>query len=325
MQAMLARICAAIALALTVVSGALAQDYPSRPIRLIVSFPPGGTADVVARAIQPRLAELLGQPIVIENKPGAGGNIAVDAVAKSPPDGYTIGLAAAGALTVNTSLMTNVPFDPLKDLTPITELAATPFILAAATNFAPRDVAQLIALAKEKPKAVSIAHGGNGTAMHLTAELFRHMANVPVELVPYRGSGPVTNDLMAGHIPLGITDMPSALQLIRDGKVRALAVSSKTRVDQMPDTPTLDELGLKGFDAVGWVGIVGPAGLSPQVTAKLNGAFVTALKEKAVRERIEAVGAVPTPMTSDEFRALMISETKKWGELIKAAGIKAGN
>jgi tripartite-type tricarboxylate transporter receptor subunit TctC len=326
MPGILRRVGLSFALALAVVSAAPAQDaYPSRPIHLIVTFPPGGSTDVMARVLQPRLAELLGQPIVVENKPGAGGNIGVEAVVKSAPDGYTIGLAAAGALTVNPSLMQNVPFDPLKDLTPITEIGESPFILAAANDFAPRDVKELIALAKDRPGAVSIGHGGNGTAMHLTAELFKHTAGVSMEMVPYRGSGPVTVDVMAGHIPLGITDMPSALALIRDGKLRALAVTSRTRVDQMPDTPTLAESGLPGFEAVGWFGIIGPAGMPPAVVARLNAAFVTALREPAVRERIVAVGAVPRPMSPEEFKAFMISETKKWSELIKTAGLKAAN
>lgn len=326
MQAQLARIGATIVLLTAVVSGAFAQGaYPSRPIRFIVSFPPGGSADVVARTVQPRLAELLGQPVVIENRPGAGGNIAVDAVVKSPPDGYTIGLAAAGALTVNASLMQNMPFDPLKDLTPITNLAATPFILAAATSFAPGDVGAVVALAKAKPNSISIGHGGNGTAMHLTAELFKQMAGIAVEMVPYRGSGPVTSDVLAGHVPLGITDMPSALALIRDGKVRALAVSSRARVDQLPDVPTFAQAGLPGFEAVGWFGIVAPAGLPPEIVAKLNAAFVTVLKEPAVRERIISLGAVPAPTTPQDFKAFIVSETRKWSELIKAAGIKPAN
>lgn len=326
MQAMLARIGAVIVLVLAVTSGAIAQGaYPSRPIRFIVSFPPGGSADVVARTVQPRLAELLGQPVVIENRPGAGGNIAVEAVVMSPPDGYTIGLAAAGALTVNASLMQNMPFDPLKDLTPITNLAVTPFILAAATSFAPRNVGEVVALAKAKPKSISIGHGGNGTAMHLTAELFKHMAGIAVEMVPYRGSGPVTNDVLAGHVPLGITDMPSALALIREGKIRALAVSSRERVEHLKDVPTFAQAGLPGFEAVGWFGIVAPAGLSPEIVAKLNAAFVAALKEPAVRERINSLGAVPAPTTPQEFKAFIVSETKKWSELIKTSGIKSGN
>ena len=326
MPGIVRRVGLSFALALAAMSAAPAQDaYPSRPIRLIVAFPPGGSSDVVARTVQPRLAELLGQPIVIENKAGAGGNLGVEAVVKSAPDGYTIGLAAAGALTVNPSLMANVPFDPLKDVTPITGLAQTPFILAAATGFAPRDVKELIALTKGKPAAVSIGHGGNGTAMHLTAELLKHTAGLSLEMVPYRGSGPVTVDVMAGHIPLGITDMPSALSLIRDGKVRALAVTSRARVEQMPDTPTLAESGLPGFEAVGWFGIVGPAGLPPAVLAKLNAAFVKVLREPEVRERIVAVGAIPMPMTPEEFKAFTVSETKKWSELIKTAGIKTAN
>ena len=326
MQPLLARIGLAIVFVLAVVSSAVTQDaYPSRPIHIIVSFPPGGSADVVARTVQQRLAELLGQPVVIENRPGAGGNIAVEAVVKSPHDGYTLALAAAGALTVNASLMQNMPFDPLTDLTPISNVAATAFILAAATNFAPRDVGEVVALAKAKPNEVSIGHGGNGTAMHLTAELFKHMAGIPVEMIPYRGTGPVTNDVLAGHVPLGITDMPSALALIRAGKIRALAVSSRERVEQMPEVPTFAQAGVPDFEAVGWFGIVGPAGMPPDIVAKLNAAIVAVLKDPAVRERIIALGAIPVPTTPQEFRAFIVSETRKWSELIKTAGIKGGN
>lgn len=323
MRTVIGRLGGAIALMLAVVCGVQAQDFPTRPIRLLVTFPPGGSTDVMARVLQQKVVEMLGQPLVIENKPGAGGNIGVEAVAKAAPDGYTLGLAAAGALTVNPSLMPNMPFDPLKDLTPITLIGKSPFILAAATTFAPKDVKETIALAKEKPNAVSLAHGGNGTAMHLTAELLKQMAGLKIELVPYRGSGPVTNDVMAGHVPLGITDMPSALTLIRDGKVRALAVSSKARVDQMPDVPTLAESGLPGFESVGWFGIIAPAGLPPAVLAKLSNAFTTALRDPGVRERIVTLGAVPEPTTPEEFKAFMVSETRKWADLIKSAGIKA--
>src|SRR5262249_11096842 len=197
-------------LALGPSAGALAQSYPQKPIRLVVGFPPGGSSDIVARAMQPHLEKRLGQPIVIDNRPGAGGVIGLDAVAKSSPDGYVIGIGAAGALVVNVSLREKMPFDPVTDLRPISGLAMTPFILAALLSFAPNSLQDVIALARSQPNGISIAHGGNGTAMHLTAQLLNHMAGVNITLVPYRGSGPVTQDVLAGHVQLGITDIPSS-------------------------------------------------------------------------------------------------------------------
>ena len=183
-----------------------AESYPARPIRVIVTFPPGGSTDLMARAVQPQFEKRLGQPIIIDNRPGAGGVIGVDAVAKAMPDGYVIGIGAAGALAVNVSLIEKLPYDPFTDLAPISGLAQSPFVLAAPPSFPGSSIADVIALAKAKPQSLSIGHGGNGTAMHLTAQLFNHLAGLDIALVPYRGSGPVTQDLMAGHIPLGITD-----------------------------------------------------------------------------------------------------------------------
>ena len=220
---------------------ALAQAHPSKPIRLVVTFPPGGSSDIVARAMQPHLEKRLGQPIVIDNRPGAGGVIGLDTVAKSPADGYVIGLGAAGALVVNVSLREKMPFDPLTDLTPISGLAMTPFILAAPLSFAPNSLRDAIALAKDWPGGISIGHGGNGTAMHLTAQLLNHMAGVNITLVPYRGSGPVTQDVLAGHIQLGITDIPSSISLIEGKRIKVLGVSSANRVGTLPDVPTFSD------------------------------------------------------------------------------------
>ncbi len=321
-----ARVLAAISVALvsmTAVAGA--QGYPNRPIKWIVSFPPGGSTDVVARAMQPSLEKRLGQPVVIENRGGAGGNLGVDAVAKSAPDGYTIGFAAAGALTVNPTLMEKVPFNVQNDLIPITLVGTSPFLLVASPKSDAKTLADVIAAAKAKPGDLTIGHGGNGTAMHLTAALLNQMGGISTTLVPYRGSGPVTADVVAGHIPLGITDAPSAMGQIKGGAVRPLAVSSLKRTPSLPDVPTFDELGLKGYESIGWYGVIAPAGTPPDIVAKLNEAFVATLNEPEIAERIRSVGSEPTPMTPAQFDAFIKAETKKWAGVIKSAGIKSSN
>jgi tripartite-type tricarboxylate transporter receptor subunit TctC len=301
---------------------AMAETYPSRPIRLIVTFPAGGSADVLARTIQPHLERQLGQPIVIENRAGAGGVTGVEAVARSAPDGYTIGIGAAGALAVNLSLKEKMPYDPFTELAPISGLAKTPFILAAATNFEPSTVKEVIALAKRKPGTLTIGHGGNGTAMHLTAQLFTHMAGVDITLVPYRGSGPATQDVLAGHIPLAITDIPTALSLIQSKQIKVLAVSTRERFEAMPDLPTLDEAGLPGYESMGWFGFVAPAGTPAHIIAKLNGAIVTALKEPGMLEQVRNLGAIAMPFSPGEFARHIRSEYEKWATVVAQIGAK---
>ncbi len=304
------------------ISTALAQPYPSRPIRLIVTFPPGGSTDVMARAIQPHLEKRLGQPIVIESRPGAGGIIGVDAIAKSAPDGYVIGIGGAGALAINVSLNERLPYDPFADLVPISGLTQSPFILAAPLAFPGNSIADVIALAKQKPEGLSIGHGGNGTAMHLTAQLFNHMAGLNLTLVPYRGTGPVTQDLVAGHIPLGITDPPSALAQLQAKQIKALAISSRRRFDTLPDIPTFDESGLPGYESIGWFGFVAPAGTPPEIIAKLNDAIVAALADPAVRAQVRTLGAVPMPGTPAEFGAFIRAEYQKWAKVVAKSGVK---
>jgi tripartite-type tricarboxylate transporter receptor subunit TctC len=304
---------------------ATAQSYPNRPIKWIVSFPPGGSTDVIARAMQPSLEKRLGQPVVIENRGGAGGNLGTDAVAKSAPDGYTIGFSAAGALTVNPTLIAKMPYSVEKDLIPITLVGTSPFILIASPKFEAKTLADVIAAAKAKPGELTIGHGGNGTAMHLTAALLNQMGGISTTLVPYRGSGPTTADVVAGHIPLGITDGPSAMGQIKGGAVRPLAVSSLKREPSLPDVPTFDELGLKGYQSVGWYGVLAPAGTPPDIVKKLNEVFVETLKEPEVAARIRSVGAEPSPMTPAQFDAFIKAETAKWADVIKKAGIKASN
>lgn len=311
-----------LAMALMLAPQALgAQSFPTKPIRFILGFAPGGSADVVARAIQPLMEKQLGQPVIIEHRTGAGGVIAVDAVAKSPPDGYVIGLAGAGALFVNPNSTEKMPYDPLKDLAPVSLLAEIPFVLIAPATFEPDSVRDLIERAKKT--TLSIGHGGNNTAMHLSAQLFSDMAGINPTLVPYRGSQPVASDVLAGHIPLGVTDIASAIALIQSSRIKALGVSTARRTSSLPTVPTIAESGLPGYEAVGWFGVVAPVGTPPEVVAKLNGAITAALSDSAIKQRIIAVGAEPAPMTPERFAAFIRSETEKWGAVIAKAGAKA--
>jgi tripartite-type tricarboxylate transporter receptor subunit TctC len=296
-----------------------AAAFPDRPIRIVVSFPPGGSSDAMARIVQPGVEKILGQSVVIENKPGAGGMIAIDMIAKSPPDGYVLGLGGAGALGTNLGLQEKMPYDPRTDLAPVTGIAGSPFILAAAPTFQGQSLRDVIALAKSSGK-IEIGHGGNGTLMHLTAELFNQMAGTKVALVPYRGIAPVVTDLIGGHVALGVIDPPSGMTAIEGAKIKTVAISSATRFARLPDIPTFAEAGLPGFESTGWFGIVAPAGTPPDVVAKLNAAFVTVLKDPEVIERVRALGAEPIPMSSADFGAFIRSEIDKWLKVTKAAG-----
>jgi tripartite-type tricarboxylate transporter receptor subunit TctC len=311
-------------LCLPLLEAEIAQAYPDQPIRIIVTFPPGGSADIVIRALQPLVAQDLQQPIVIENRSGAGGNIGMAAVAQAAPDGYTLGVAAAGVLTVNPHLnRAAMPFDPLKDLAPITLLARIPFVLVASPQSKFSSIVDVIAAAKAHPGKLSIGHGGNGTAMHLTSALFAHKAGIKIQLIAYRGTAPATVDVLAGHIPLAVLDIPASQQLIRDGKLKALGVSAARRVGFLPEVPTLSELGLSGFESVGWFGLVAPAGTPPDIIGRLNGAFVKALNDPAAGEKIRELGAEPAPSSAETFAQFIQSESAKWGKLIADAGIKS--
>jgi tripartite-type tricarboxylate transporter receptor subunit TctC len=314
------------AVCLSPIAPAHAQaDYPNRPIKLVVTFPPGGSTDILARAMQSYLEKSLGQPIVIDNRPGAGGDIGVDAVAKSAPDGYTIGIGAAGALSVNISLKERMPYNPQKDLAPITLLTAIPFVMVAEASFAGKTVADVVKLAKSDPQKVSIGHGGNGTAMHLSSELFNHLTGVKIPLVPYKGSGPAAQDVLAGHIPFAIVDVPSSQGLIKQGKIKALGVTGLKRDSHLPDVPTFVEGGVKDYESIGWFGLIAPAGTPAPIIKKLNEVFVAAMKDPTVAERINALGAEAKPTTPEQFAAFIKSETDKWAKIIKAANVKLSN
>jgi tripartite-type tricarboxylate transporter receptor subunit TctC len=312
----------AFLLSLPLLAPDTAHAYPDQPIKIIVTFPPGGSADIVIRALQPLVGEDLHQAIVIENRSGAGGNIGMAAVAQAAPDGYTLGVAAAGVLTVNPHLnRAAMSFDPLKDLAPITLLAQIPFVLVASQESKFASVGNVIAAAKAHPGELSIGHGGNGTAMHLTSALFAQKADIQLQLIAYRGTAPAAADVLAGHIPLAVLDIPASQQLIRDGQLKALGVSAAKRVAFLPEVPPLSELGLSGFESVGWFGLVAPAGTPPEIIERLNAAFVKALNDPAAAEKIRLLGAEPAPSSAAAFAQFIQSESAKWGKLIADAGI----
>src|SRR5262245_28678121 len=267
-----------------------AQTYPDRPIRFFVPFPAGGSTDAVARAMAPALEKILGQSVVVENRAGAGGMLGVDAVAKAAPDGYTIGIAGAGALGVNIGERVTRPYDPKRDLALISRAAESPFILVAAPNFAAKTLAEVIKAAKAEPGRMSIGHGGNGTAMQLAALTFVTMADVKINLVPYRGTAPAVTDAIAGHVQLAIADPPPSMGAISEGKLKAIAVTSKKRFSVFPDVPTFEELGLKDFELTGWFGVAAPAATPKPIIAKLNAAVLKALQDPEVQRRIRLVG-----------------------------------
>ena len=294
--------------------------YPDRPIRLIVSFPPGGSSDAIARIVQPFIEKKLGQTVTVENRPGAGGMIAIDYVAKSAPDGYTIGLGGAGALGTNLGLQA-MPYDPKKDVIGITGLASSPFILAASNKYKGKTLQDVLAAAKSGQK-VSIGHGGNGTLMHLTGEMLLQEAKIKATLVSYRGIAPVMNDLIGSHIELGVVDPPSAKSALEANTVKAIAVTSKSRFPMLPNTPTFAESGLPGFEATGWFGIIVPHGVPAEVVTKLNAAFVAALKDPETVKRIRLLGSEPMPMTPAEFSDFINAEITKWGKVVQQTNQK---
>ncbi|WP_447740607.1 Bug family tripartite tricarboxylate transporter substrate binding protein [Variovorax boronicumulans] len=306
----------------TALAQAPAGDFPIKPIRMVVTFPPGGSADGVVRMLVPRLNEKLGQQVVVDNRPGAGGNVGLTLVAKAPGDGYTLGVGAAGALAANVSLYPQMPFDPQKDLKPVGMLAAIPFVLVGHPSVAAKTQRELVALAKAKPGTLSIGHGGNGTAMHLSAALFNQMAGTRLVEVPYRGSGPAALDVLGGQIPLAVVDLPSSLQQIRAGKLIAFAVTSPQRLPMLPEVPTVAEVGLPGYDSTGWFGVVAPAGTPAPVVARLNAELNAALGDEQVKTAMRALGVEPAPGSVESFDSYIRAETKKWAQVIQDAHIK---
>jgi tripartite-type tricarboxylate transporter receptor subunit TctC len=303
--------------------GAHADVYPSRPIRFVVAFPPGGGTDIIARSIAQKLAERLAQQVVVDNRPGAGGNIGTDIVAKSAPDGYTMLMGSAGPLAINASLFASMPFDPQRDLAPVTLAASTPNVLVVHPSLKATTVKELIAVAKASPGKINFASSGYGTPAQLAGELFNSMAGVRLVHVPYKGASPALADLLGGQVQIMFSTMPPALPHVKDGKLRALAVTSLKRSPAAPDLPTLTQAGLPGFEANTWHGVVLPAGAPAEVIGKLNREIVTILHLPDVVERLSAQGAEPVGSTPEEFAAYIRSETAKWAKVVRESGAKA--
>ncbi len=300
-----------------------ADAYPAKPVRFVVAFPPGGGTDIIARAIAQKLAERIAQQVVVDNRPGAGGNIGTDIVAKSAPDGYTMLMGSAGPLAINASLFGKMPFDPIKDLAPVTLAASTPNVLVVHPSLRAATVKELIALAKARPGEINFASSGHGTPAHLAGELFNSMVGVKMVHVPYKGAAPALADLLGGQVQLMFSTMPPALPHVKDGKLRALAVTSAKRSPAAPDIPTLDEIALPGFEANTWHGVVVPAGTPATIVARLNREIVAILHLPDVVERFSSQGAEALGSTPEEFAAYIRSETLKWAKVVRDSGAKA--
>lgn len=294
--------------------------FPERPIRLILSHPPGGSADVIARLMQPKLEKLLGQPVIIENRAGAGGIIAMDALSKSKPDGYTIGMGASGSLATSPALGETLPYNPLKSFQPIAAVSGQPFMLAVPGDSPIKTLRDVVDTEKRGNSKLTIGHGG--AIMHLTAALFNYATGLKITLVTYKGTGPVVTDLLGAHIPLGIIDIPSAEAALASGKVRALAISSSGRFEGLPDLPTFREAGLKDFEAVGFLGILAPAGIPRDELATLNKAFATVLRDPEVLARFKSFGSRPMMTDPKEFGDFIAAEIKKWTAVVDAAQLR---
>jgi tripartite-type tricarboxylate transporter receptor subunit TctC len=299
-----------------------AADYPARPITLVVPYAAGGGNDLIARIVAERMSANLGQPIVIENRGGAGGTIATRQVAKAEPDGYTL-LIATSSLAINPSLYPNIGYDPRKDFAPVGLIASSSNAMLVHPSVPAKSIAELIALAKRQDGQLTFASTGTGSSVHLAAVLFAGMAGVKLTHVPYKGSGPALNDLIGGHVSLMFSTMASAAGLVRDGsKVRALAVTGATRSQLFPDLPTVAESGLPGYEAVLHYGIVAPAGTPRPVIEKLNAALNTALANDEVKRRLAVEGAEALPLSPDEYAADIAKEEAKWSEIIRKSGMK---
>lgn len=309
-------------IALLAAARAYAQDYPAKPIRLVVPFPPGGPNDIIGRVFGQKMQELLGQPVIIDNRPGAGGALGTDNVAKSEPDGYVIGIASAGALAISTALQEKILYDPLKDLAPVTLVAKVPELLVASTTLPVANVKELIALAKAKPGAINYGSSGPGSMPHLAGALFGTSAGIDIVHVPYRGAAPAVNDLIGHQVQIIFLDVPVLLPHIQSGAVKALAVGGRLRVQQLPDLPTLNELGYPQIEADNWYGMVAPARTPPAIVAKLNAAAVAAMKAPEVQDKLAPQGAILVGNTPEEFAAYIASEIQKWTKVVQTAGIK---
>lgn len=301
---------------------AWAQTYPSKPIRLVIPFPPGGGTDLFGRVTAARLTQALGQQVIAENRSGAGGTIGTEIVAKSAPDGYTLLLGHTGTLAINPALYKKIPYDPLRDFLPISLVAYSPLVLVVHPSLPAKSVKELIGLAKKRPGQINYASGGNGTGTHLSAELFKTMAGVEIVHVPYKGSGPAVIALLSGESPMLFTPVPAAAAHAKSGRLRALGVTGSTRVSALPGIPTVAEAGLPGYESSLRFGVLAPTGSPQDVIKTLNDAIVRTMGSPEVKEQLANEGAQPLVSTPQEFRSVIQDEIKKWAAVVKASGAR---
>ena len=313
---------AAAAAALALAAAPVRADYPDRPIHLVVPFPAGGGADILARTIMPRVARELGTTIVVETRPGAGGNVGAEYVARAAPDGYTLLYGTNGTHAINRALYGSLAFDPVRDFAPVSRMTQIAALVVVYPGLPVATVGELVAYAKANPGKVFFASAGNGTTSHLAGELFRTVAQVDVVHTPYRGGALAANDLMGGHVALMIDVMPNVLPLAQGGKLRALAVTTAARVPAAPEIPTVAESGLPGFEVSAWDGVLAPAGTPTAVIDRLNAAIRAALADPEVRAALVARGAQPVPGTPEAFARHIAAESEKWAQVVKKAGAK---
>lgn len=301
----------------------LAQDFPTRPVKIVVPAAAGGPTHITAQLLADKMQASLGQPVIVEPRPGAGNNLGAEFVARSAPDGYTLLFATTGTHAINQTLFKKLPFDPIKDFAPVSLVVQYPLMLVVNQDLPVHSVKELIEYAKKNPGKLNRASGGTGTSMHLSGELFVKQANIDAPHIPYKGSAPALNDLMGGHVQLMFNSMITTMPLVEGGKLRALAVTGRKRSPMVPNVPTLAESGLPDYEATGWTGIVAPAGTPPDVIAKLNASIVQAIKSPDIQQAFAKQAAEPVGSTPEEFAAFIRSETDKWGKTIRAAGISA--
>jgi tripartite-type tricarboxylate transporter receptor subunit TctC len=316
-----------IALALGVVSMCpsilFAQGWPSKPIRMIVPFPPGGGTDFIGRVVGQRLADRLGQQVVIDNRGGANGIVGLEILKISPPDGYTIAAVPHGPLSINPLIYSKLPYDSLRDFAPIANMVNVPLLLVTHPSLPVKNVRELIALAKKEPGKLAYSSQGAGNSGHLAAELFDSMARVKMIHVPYKGTGPANMALLGGEVQLTYSSIPTVLQHVRAGKLRALGVGNAKRIASLPEFPTIAESGLPSYEAYAWTGMVAPANTPKDIITRINREIVQIIKQKDVADQLLKEGMVPTPSTAEEFGAYIEAEIEKWGPVVKQANIRA--
>jgi tripartite-type tricarboxylate transporter receptor subunit TctC len=304
-----------------------AQAWPVKPVRIVVPFAPGGTTDILARAVAPELTKVFGQAFIVENRAGAGGNLGADVVAKSQPDGYTLLMGTVGTHGINQSLYAKMPYDSVKDFAPITLVAGVPNVMVVNTEKAKamgiNNVADFIKYAKAHPGQLNMASSGNGTSIHLSGELFKSMSGIFMLHFPYRGSSPALLDMLAGNMDVMFDNLPSSIPHIKSGRLKALAVTSAQRSAALPDVPTIEEAGkLKGYEASSWFGLLAPAGTPPDIVNRIQQETAKALHSPAINEKLLAQGAIPSGNTPAEFAKMIDSEIKKWAQVVKVSGAK---